>query len=323
MAITGGVLSEPQPDFLMHSRISAQLVSKPGLFDWAVFMTRFSAPTAARFTEATQRWGETAEKHQTAYNLAFNTELPFFAHVAQSKDLTTTFASYLRSLGQSEGSALQHVLNGFDWAALGKAHVVDVGDKQYPFTMSNTDIEVDAQVGGSTGQVSILLAAHYPQLEFTVQDLPSTIVDSDSVLAGLEPSVISRITFVAHDFMTPQPAAVTASTNVYFLRKIIHDWPFGEAKIILQHLAEAMNPNTLLIIMDTILPKPGSIPAIDEAGLRVRDLTMAQSFNSKERELGDWMELLRSTVPRLHLRDLKQPSGSAMAVMVVVKDSMS
>lgn len=73
--------------------------------------------------------------------------------------------------------------------------------------------------------------------------------------------------------------------------------------------------------MDTILPPPsGSASILSEAKLRVRDLTMAQSFNSEERELSDWEELFGSTTPKLKLKEYKQPFGSAMAIMVVQKD---
>ena len=42
-----------------------------------------------------------------------------------------------------------------------------------------------------------------------------------------------------------------------------------------------------LLIMDTVLPTPGSKGVVEEALLRVRDLTMMQAFNAPERELGE------------------------------------
>lgn len=126
MAMTGGLLCEPVPDHLAHSRISAKFVAEPEFLDWATFMTKYSAPTAAGFTEATERWGDTAEKNQTAYNVSFNTDLSFFAHVSQSTDMSKIFAGYMRSMGKSELTAFKHILSGFDWAALGKAHIIDV-----------------------------------------------------------------------------------------------------------------------------------------------------------------------------------------------------
>ena len=92
---------------------------------------------------------------------------------------------------------------------------------------------------------------------------------------------------------------------------------------ILNHLATALKPGALLLVMDTILPLPGSMHPTQEAVIRVRDLTMAQSFNSKEREMSDWEELFGSTMPKLRLRESTQPFGSVMALMTVVKDEES
>jgi 6-hydroxytryprostatin B O-methyltransferase len=172
------------------------------------------------------------------------------------------------------------------------------------------------QVGGSTGQVSALLATHHPSLHFTVQDLPDTVANGPAALSTLSHDIASRITFAPHDFFTAQPL----SADLYFLRKILHDWSSEQAKSILQHLATAMKsrPGARLVVMDTILPRPGELAPVQEAMLRVRDLTMAQSFNSKERALGEWEELFGSTKPKLSMKSWKQPLGSAMAVMEVV-----
>ena len=126
MAMTGGFLREPEPEYVAHSAISAAFVTQPAFQDWAQFMTSYSAPTAHHLAEATDRWGDTQASNQTAYNIAFNTELPFFAHVAESKERTEMFAKYMRSLGHSEALALRHVLDGFNWAGLGEAHIIDV-----------------------------------------------------------------------------------------------------------------------------------------------------------------------------------------------------
>lgn len=54
--------------------------------------------------------------------------------------------------------------------------------------------------------------------------------------------------------------------------------------------------------------------------LRVRDLTMLQAHNSRERELDDWIQLLAAADPRLRLKNVVQPTGSLMSVMEVTYD---
>lgn len=73
--------------------------------------------------------------------------------------------------------------------------------------------------------------------------------------------------------------------------------------------------------MDTVLPAPGSVPVSVERIVRVRDLTMMQAFNSKERDLEDWENLLAATDPNLQLVNVVQPFGSAMSVLEVVCSS--
>lgn len=102
---------------------------------------------------------------------------------------------------------------------------------------------------------------------------------------------------------------------------IIHDWPAAEAILILKHLIQSMKPKGRIIIMDTVLPAPGSVPKTQEAVLRVRDLTMLQAHNSNERELGDWIQLLIATDPALSLKSTVQPFGSVMSVMEVLCDA--
>ena len=97
---------------------------------------------------------------------------------------------------------------------------------------------------------------------------------------------------------------------------ILHDWPDADAAKILRNIVAAMDKvKSRLLVMDTILPKPGSVPVSVERIVRARDLTMLQAFNSKERELDDWKELFSAADSTLHLVDVVQPVGSAMSIL--------
>lgn len=103
---------------------------------------------------------------------------------------------------------------------------------------------------------------------------------------------------------------------------ILHDWPSADAVTILKNQLSALKvkPSSRLVIMDTVLPRPGSISSVEEALLRVRDLTMIQSFNSKERELGEFEELFAQASDEsgcLVLKNIVKPPGSVMSVMEV------
>lgn len=132
MAMTHNLFHEPTADSIAHSATSALLVTNPNFFDWARFMTEASVPTAAHLVEACERWPNSVKKNETAYNIAFNHDLPFFDHLAQDPERTKQFSGYMKSVTNSEGTHLKHLLSGFDWASLGKATVVDV---RFPFRL--------------------------------------------------------------------------------------------------------------------------------------------------------------------------------------------
>jgi 6-hydroxytryprostatin B O-methyltransferase len=149
-----------------------------------------------------------------------------------------------------------------------------------------------------------------------VQDLPAN-ADSGRKAASetLPTDIASRITFQGHDFTQPQPVQ---GADAYLLRMILHDWSDDDAAKILRNIVAAMTPSkSRLLIMDTVLPKPGSVPVSVERVVRVRDLTMLQAFNSKERDLDDWKKLLSLASPDVQLKQVAQPFGSAMSILEV------
>lgn len=175
-------------------------------------------------------------------------------------------------------------------------------------------------MGGSTGSAAIALATEFSHLTFTVQDLPANAESGRKAAAeSLPAEIVSRVTFQAHDFNQAQPVQ---GADVYLLRMILHDWPDVVATKILQNIVAAMDEKkSRLLIMDTVLPTPGSVPVSVERIVRVRDLTMLQVFNSKERELDDWKHLLSLVDRRLRLVNVIQPFGSTMSVLEVMLSS--
>ncbi|RAL16635.1 S-adenosyl-L-methionine-dependent methyltransferase [Aspergillus homomorphus CBS 101889] len=322
MAMLERVLCEPVADRVAYGNASFATCfggeTSPSLRPWAQFLTGIAAPTAMSMAEATQRSKDPSQgdlRNPTAYNVAFDTPLPLFQHLTESPGGADMFAGYMRSLDVAGGTAQHHLLKAFAWASLGDAHIVDVG--------------------GSNGHTCQLLSAHFPQLRFTVQDLPEVIAQAQASINNnnnnnnLTPS----IHFTAHDFLTPQPPTIAHIGDIYLLRRILHNWPDHQATQILQHLADAMATRIArdketqsmettpprLLIMDTVLPAgPHEIPAYQEGLLRMRDLVMWQSFHSQERGWADWMTLLQSTRPPLRvLCPVAKPAGSHMSVLVV------
>ncbi|KAH8199592.1 hypothetical protein TruAng_006242 [Truncatella angustata] len=333
MAMTSNLLCEPSPGELAHTAASRLFVANPAVLDWALFMAKGSAPTASKMVEATEKWGATTSMTETAFNVSNNTTLTFFDYISQTPDMAKLFVSYMKNVTSSEGTKIDHLIHGYDWASLGKATVVDVSPAKYNVMLLDRTNQ-SGQMGGSDCHASVALASAYPDLNFVVQDLPRTIANGPAMLAKQPDSIRTRIICQEHNFFTPQPVM---DADAYFLRMIFHDWPDKEALTILRHLVPVLKarpfkrsqPNASnvarIIIMDTVLPDPGTCPTTEEALMRVRDLAMLQAFNGKERELTDWKNLLAAATAQsgegageLELLRVHQPFGSLMSLLEVV-----
>ncbi|PWY71774.1 S-adenosyl-L-methionine-dependent methyltransferase [Aspergillus sclerotioniger CBS 115572] len=300
MAMTNSLFLElPDTQHVTHSATSAFLSRNPDAHTYASYMCAKSAPMALDMAAAHQKWGAgTTSLSETAYNVAFDTDMPFFEHIGQDEARMNQFARYMRNVRSSEGVDINHLVNGYPWGRI-------------------PDQAVVVDVGGSTGTSSLALAESYPHLHFIVQDLPANTETGKQMAQTLTSELSARLTFQAHDFTKPQPVR---GADVYLLRMILHDWPDREAARILGNIASAMEDKkstSRLVIMDTVLPTPGSAPVSVERIVRARDLTMMQAFNSKERELDDWRDLLTAADARFRIVGVEQPVGSAMSVLEV------
>lgn len=179
----------------------------------------------------------------------------------------------------------------------------------------NHPVDIFLQVGGSSGSTAIMLATAHPRLNVVVQDLAGPISNAHSLISELPDHVRSRIHACEHDFFQPQPFA---GADVYLLRTILHDWPDADAVKIIRRLVDAMTPSSRLLIMDMVLPKPGSGSSTHEAALRQKDLMMIGTFNAKEREEEEWRDLLKIADSKLVVRAIRRPAGSELSVIEAV-----
>lgn len=120
-------------------------------------------------------------------------------------EMERVFSGYMRGMSQSEGGRLRHLVDGFDWASLGEATIIDVGR--------------------STTHTSLALASAFPNLQFVVQDLPEVVQQGKASLAQLaSDTVTSRVRFTAHVFVTPQQLQDSVpAPDIYLLRWILHN----------------------------------------------------------------------------------------------------
>ncbi|KAM0344479.1 hypothetical protein ACHAPU_007451 [Fusarium lateritium] len=296
MAMTAGFLRETREGKLSHNALSAHFVTDTHMRTQLLYMFNQTVPLMAALTEATDRWGDTSATNETAYNVTHKTDLSFFDYLKTQPDINVSFHAFMKSRAVSHtGSNAEHLLDAFDWSSLGQARVVDVG--------------------GSSGSTAIMLAQAHPDLKLVIEDLPEPLKTAKARVSELSEDVGGRIEILEYDFFTPQPVK---HADVYLLRTILHDWPSLEAIKILQGVVKAMGPSSRLLIMDMVLPTPGSGSRTFEAALRQKDLTMIQTFNAKEREVEEWRDLLNKADSRFVIRAIERPAASELSVIEVV-----
>jgi 6-hydroxytryprostatin B O-methyltransferase len=134
--------------------------------------------------------------------------------------------------------------DAFDWGCLSPASVV-------------------VDVGGGDGSFAVALSNGFPALKsIAVQVVPAVI---EQAKGKIPESLRGIFTPQAADFSEPQPVK---GADIYFLRKILHDWPDEHAIRILQQLVLAMKPGTRILINDHWVPPPGTLSPIQERRLR-------------------------------------------------------
>ncbi|KAF8466321.1 S-adenosyl-L-methionine-dependent methyltransferase [Kalaharituber pfeilii] len=300
MAMTSHIFCEPSEGEIAHTSTSAHIAADPDFLDWAFFTCEMSVPTASTLVEATEKWGESRIKNETAFNVAFGTQMPFFEYMAEQQrlgsDVSRRFAGYMRCVTKAEGTDVRHLIAGFDWKSLPVgAKIVDVG--------------------GSMGHASIAVAATHKDRKFqiVVQDQPSVVAHARKE-RQLPKGFTGRVEFVEHDFFREQRVR---DGDVYLLRMILHDWPEKEAVAILEQLVPVLKgrKGAKVIVMDSVLPGRSRAYLWEEKLLRNRDLTMMQVFNSCERTRGDWEALLGKAGMRI-VRAVR-PVGSVMTIIEV------
>lgn len=110
-------------------------------------------------------------------------------------------------------------------------------------------------VGGSHGDVATTLARRYQGFSFVVQDLASTIENTQK--AALPSELQDRVKFMAHNFFTPQPVQ---GADAYFFLWIFHNWSDRYCLSIVDNLVPALKPGARVIINEWCLPEPNTVP---------------------------------------------------------------
>ncbi|THC89582.1 hypothetical protein EYZ11_010976 [Aspergillus tanneri] len=139
--------------------------------------------------------------------------------------------------------------------------------------------------------------------------MPSaTFIVQDSNLSALEmgrhavadskddSSLLSRTTFMKHDFFTPQPVH---NADIYIFRHILHDWNDADSVRILSALLPALKRGARVLISEGILPAPPAqrLNTLARKMIRIEDMFMLAAHNAHERSVADLESIFEQVKP--------------------------
>ncbi|TAQ84671.1 hypothetical protein B7494_g7015 [Chlorociboria aeruginascens] len=301
MAMLSNFLVEPIPGEIAHNATSTLLVTNPGLLDWALYLAEVSVPSASRIAEATERWGATEKKNETPFNIVRDTDMPFLDYVGKSPELSEQYAAHVKHTSLDEGTIVKHLSSGFDWGSLGEATIVDI-------------------CRGPPNLLAITaLATIHPKLKFVLQKPAAVAAEIQTHISSLPEAIKARIS--SQDYAVPIAESLRKA-DIYLLRRTLHGLTASAAAAVLEPLLLVLKGNSKarILILDSVLPIPGSVLRHEEALMRSSDLMALEIFNAKEREVEDWKQLIEGVNDvdgRLVIRKIGKGTGCILSVLEV------
>ncbi|PYH47130.1 S-adenosyl-L-methionine-dependent methyltransferase, partial [Aspergillus saccharolyticus JOP 1030-1] len=223
------------------------------------------------------------------FSLAHNTDKSMYELMADDPVRGAWMAEAMSVWASSEMFSVSRVVDAYDWGSLGAATIVDIG--------------------GSRGQVAVAVVSRYPAMRFIVQDLESTVAGAEA--ADRPPELTDRVSFMAHNFFSPQPIVASA----YFFRWILHNWSDKYCIKILSALVPSLKPGARVIVNEICMPAPGEASVYRERLARKMSMGMFSLFNSYERDIEDWTRLFRAADTRFQLLGYNYIPGSELALI--------
>ena len=131
-SVTNRILQEDLPDHVIHTASSALLLRNRAMMDWYGHTVDELFPASAKIAEALGKYKGSTAPEDSAFGLAFDTKEPIYKFFEQNPERQARFFGAMEGVGKDPGHSLQHIVEGYPWAELGEATVVDVRTPDIP-----------------------------------------------------------------------------------------------------------------------------------------------------------------------------------------------
>lgn len=326
------LLAVSEREFPDKVRLATEDPRTDGVADvrsWVGVRTQETGPAAFGLVAAAKRWHpDSQELEESAFSHTHaDGRLSRFDILTLpcNKHREIRFEKLMRALQSTEPYDLKHTVLGYRWQDLGPGALV-------------------VDVGGSTGATAQALVAHYSNMHVIVQEY--VFVTSPSMPSSF--SLVCRVslskalrnfrgTWMIGSLSCPTTYSIKCSLSPQQQRTVFGRFsmigtspltrestcrrisymhrPDKYAQKALRNTAQIMQPGQRVIIVDVVMPPPGSMLSQLERQLRRSDLEMLVQFNALEREIDDWVKLIRQADSRLSIQSITKPLGSANTII--------
>ncbi|KAI0324797.1 S-adenosyl-L-methionine-dependent methyltransferase [Cubamyces sp. BRFM 1775] len=262
-----------------------------------------------------QEPGSETTHYDTAFNLAFNTQLNYFPWLETPGNQNRLERFGHAMTGTRQWETKEGILQGFPWATLKPGSVL-------------------VDVSGGIGSTSLTVAAAHPHINVVVDDRPQ-VVEAGPTSWGSDYAPIfesGRMSWRIRDLFEPwKPLASGQAPDVFLLRLILHDWKDDECIKIMRILRSGAGPETKLIIGDMLLSNAceaddafnvqADSPLLPNLGVAnihgyLMDLTMMSMFGANERTVAEMKALALSAGWKI--TEIRRSPGSVWAYSTAV-----
>ncbi|EPQ51857.1 S-adenosyl-L-methionine-dependent methyltransferase [Gloeophyllum trabeum ATCC 11539] len=267
-------------------------------------MYRFMGKLPEALTHPDESFRMATDVAHTAWNLAYDTDLPFFGPASWTAKYPEDAEKFALGMGGLGACSDNGVVNDFPWVEFAK----------------DRDAVVD--IGGGQGTLACSLAAAHPEItSFVVQDIPAVRQSAEKYISSK--GLSDRVKFESQDFFEPNRRQGTGS-YVFILQKVLHDWNSEDGAKILRQIRECLlDGKSTLLIIDPLL----SPATISSEGPSARVSLAALHAESKYRPVppppyipsgfGDnWMEAYTTNVVLIALCNAFEHSYSSLEDML-------
>ncbi|MED6177124.1 hypothetical protein PIB30_094972 [Stylosanthes scabra] len=167
------------------------------------------------------------------------------------------------------------MMSSFNESMAGDSQMVNVALRDCSFVFEGIESIVD--VGGGNGTTAKIICEAFPELQFTVLDLPPVVANFNTS---------GNLKYVGGDMFESIPQA-----DAVLLKWVLHDWNDEDCIKILKNCKKSISEKGKVIIIDVVINNEEQ----DEDEMTpiklLSDINMAAIFGAKERSEKEWKQL--------------------------------